>query len=105
MAKYWAFPLVLLISVVAGCQSNKPKTIDFPPPSFSGPTIAQKPAPRVAPAIPPGPVTSAKPAGPRDWLPAAPPRAWRWIVIHHSASPSGSMAVFDKEHKAKGWDG
>ncbi|HTL28602.1 MAG TPA: peptidoglycan recognition family protein, partial [Tepidisphaeraceae bacterium] len=32
-------------------------------------------------------------------------RPWKYIVIHHSASTTGSMAVFDKEHRAKGWDG
>lgn len=32
-------------------------------------------------------------------------RAWKHIVIHHSASPSGSAASFDRAHKARGWDG
>jgi len=26
------------------------------------------------------------------------------VVIHHSATPSGSAAAFDREHRAKGWD-
>lgn len=37
-------------------------------------------------------------------MPTAPPRPWRWIIIHHSATSSGSAAVFDKLHRAKGWD-
>jgi len=92
-----------------GCQSTKPQSINFPPPTFSGPTIAQKPVVAQAPTPPnhsntPPPLAAA-PTGPKDWTPSAPARPWRWIVIHHSASPSGSMAIFDKEHKAKGWDG
>ena len=31
-------------------------------------------------------------------------RDWYWIVIHHSATPSGSERDFDREHKEKGWD-
>ena len=30
---------------------------------------------------------------------------WRYIVIHHSASPSGNAASFDTMHRRKGWDG
>jgi hypothetical protein len=32
-------------------------------------------------------------------------RAWRYIVIHHSATDSGSASQFDAWHKKKGWDG
>lgn len=35
----------------------------------------------------------------------APRNAWRYIVIHHSASPAGSLAGFDRQHRARGWDG
>lgn len=31
--------------------------------------------------------------------------AWRYIVIHHSASSSGNAASFDRMHRGKGWDG
>ncbi|MFN3648125.1 MAG: peptidoglycan recognition family protein [Armatimonadota bacterium] len=30
---------------------------------------------------------------------------WRYAVIHHSASPSGNAASFDRMHRGKGWDG
>lgn len=30
---------------------------------------------------------------------------WQYIVIHHSASPSGNAAAFDRMHRGKGWDG
>lgn len=32
-------------------------------------------------------------------------REWRHIVIHHSASSSGSASAFDKAHRERGWDG
>ena len=32
-------------------------------------------------------------------------REWKHIVIHHSASASGSAASFDRAHRDKGWDG
>ena len=42
--------------------------------------------------------------GDPDWDVAI-TRDWRHIVIHHSASATGSAASFDKAHKDRGWDG
>ena len=43
---------------------------------------------------------------PWDWYPpASVEKGWKAIVVHHSATPTGNMALFDKEHKNKGWDG
>ena len=103
MAKHWAL-LAAGIFVFVGCQQNHAPIAQVPPPSFAGPTIAPRAAPAPVTAAPIAPPV-AKASGPREWVPSVPPRPWKWIVIHHSASPSGSMAVFDKEHKAKGWDG
>lgn len=36
---------------------------------------------------------------------AAPVRAWDCLVLHHSATASGSVESFDRTHKARGWDG
>ena len=99
----FALGLITSIITTTGCQSTqRPMIAHLPPPSFEGPKIVARPA---APPKIEAPIASANPTGPRAWVPNVPPRPWRWIVIHHSASPSGSMAVFDKEHKAKGWDG
>jgi hypothetical protein len=38
------------------------------------------------------------------WVPPVAPRAWRWIIVHHSATTTGGAAAFDKMHRAKGWD-
>ena len=40
-----------------------------------------------------------------DFEPPRGYRRWRYIVIHHSAGPSGNAQTFDKMHRAKGWDG
>lgn len=41
-----------------------------------------------------------------SWMPPVPIRAgWTHIIVHHSASATGSATHFDAEHKAKGWDG
>lgn len=29
---------------------------------------------------------------------------WRYIIIHHSASPSGNAAAFTVQHRKQGWD-
>lgn len=49
--------------------------------------------------------------GPLGWAELAPApdvdrRAWRWIVIHHSGTPSGTAVGIDHQHRdARGWDG
>jgi hypothetical protein len=83
----------------AGCQQPPRMVIrDLPVDSI----LEDRPSP--APARP-APVTRA-PAGalPAEWTPSAYARPWRWIVIHHSASPTGSAEVFDRWHRARGWD-
>jgi N-acetyl-anhydromuramyl-L-alanine amidase AmpD len=45
--------------------------------------------------------------GPQDttiWIPKVSERQWQFIVIHHSATPTGNAAEFDKMHRDKGWD-
>jgi hypothetical protein len=64
-----------------------------PPP----PVVVAPPKPLPAPA----PQVGAVPA---DWVPRGPANRWYWIVVHHSATPTGGAAAFDKMHKAKGWD-
>src|SRR5438874_13184136 len=98
---------VTALTALAGCQ-NQQYVQDLPTPNFNGPAIIA-PAPAPAPE-PPSPVTlNAQPtpsaktstaaawgAVPKSWIPNATARPWKWIVIHHSATPSGSAAVFDK---------
>jgi hypothetical protein len=103
--------VVAALLAVGGCSSSHPQLVEkLPPPNFNGPNLApqagkklpvvaqQAPVKRPAPQVAQGGV-------PRDWTP--PPgaqRSWRWIVIHHSATPSGSARTFDRMHREKGWD-
>lgn len=65
------------------------------------PSYTPRPQPVVsAPIVSEGGPVTAEP----EWdVPLA--REWRHIVIHHSASTSGSASAFDKAHRERGWDG
>lgn len=81
----------------------------LPAPNFAGPVVApQRPVVAMAPPVAPPPLVHQYAyAGnvPKDWIPLAGyHRDWYYIVIHHSATPAGSMREFDREHKEKGWD-
>ncbi len=63
----------------------------------------RRPARRASrPVRPPRPVAHVSAA----WYPRGRRISSRWkaIVVHHSATESGSAATFDKHHKEKGWD-
>jgi hypothetical protein len=106
-----AFFIFTLLALV-GCQSQS-VVENLPQPNFNGPNVAAapiivQPMPKIAapPAIAKAePVPTYAGSVPRAWIPnKGAHRDWYWIVIHHSASPSGSVKDFDREHKAKGWD-
>jgi hypothetical protein len=116
------FPIALTafaLGLLAGCQ-NRQYVQNLPSPNFNGPAIVS-PAPVMPPAPQPQPPqvalnAQASPpinkqsnsgafgAVPKSWVPVVSPRPWKWIVIHHSATPAGNAAVFDKMHRDKGWD-
>jgi hypothetical protein len=112
MAK-WSALLVVALFAVAGCQQKSQVSMvdNLPAPNFNGPAFADHPVlpppvvvvprPKVQPLKPVEPPVEASPVG---WVPSAPLNHWYWIVIHHSATPTGGAAAFDKMHKAKGWD-
>ncbi|MGH7192015.1 MAG: peptidoglycan recognition protein family protein, partial [Candidatus Saccharimonadales bacterium] len=86
---------------------------NLPPPNFSGPAFAERPAPAPAPpsrvAILPPRLQPSQPespgaAVPASWIPHVPANRWYWIIVHHSATATGGAAEFDKMHRAKGWD-
>ena len=112
-----AFPTVVFamgFSVLAGCQQTATVVDALPAPNLNGPDIMRPTAPVavIPPLAPLAPFASPIPstfrgnlAGtPKDWIPVAAARPWRWIVIHHSDTPTGSAAAFDKMHREKGWD-
>jgi N-acetylmuramoyl-L-alanine amidase len=114
-AKLLAASLTLLLFfMTGGCQQAEPQPIvnNLPGPNFVGPVYGEKP---IAPAAPQSvAVAPVKPLPPRivapsqsvpaEWIPTAPQNQWYWIVVHHSATPTGSAAAFNKMHQDKGWD-
>jgi len=107
MARYLSLLSIVFLAAASGCQSNNNLVENIPAPNFNGPTVLSAVA--VAPApVQPAPQlklpTRPGLVGDRAWIPNAPARPWKWIVIHHSATPSGGAVRFDKEHRAKGWD-
>ena len=112
-------PAILAVFGLIGCAGPSPEeraaaarqptmlVESLPTPNFDGPEI-NDPAPAPPPvAYAPGLPSfgEADPAGsPKTWTPVAPANAWRWIVIHHSATPTGGAMAFDKMHRSKGWD-
>lgn len=95
----------------AGCQTNQQiATGPLPGPNFAGPEIAKTSRPVVVPSykVPP----QKQVARPRDnvptaWIPrpGAEKRKWNYIVIHHSAGPTGGAKAFDRFHReVRGWD-
>ena len=109
MAKFGSL-LVVVLFAAAGCQQKQPVSMvdNLPAPNFGGPVYQEKPiAPPpppvvvVPPKAQPAPQTGAVPS---DWVPHVPINRWYWIVVHHSATPTGGAAAFDKMHRAKGWD-
>ena len=113
---------VFVLALTAGCSAERPaQMVDAHPPAhFNGPSPTTvfdleppKPAP-VTPKVvtvkpPPEPPVAVRPVPaptgtPREWVPAVAAHKWKWIVVHHSATPVGGAARFNKEHQAKGWD-
>ena len=103
------------ILVVAGCQ-RQVLVASAPPSAVNREVFVYKPLPAAKPApvrneppptleIPRKPVEPPLPAHDAAWEPQATERPWRWIVIHHSATDSGSAAAFDAFHRnGRHWD-
>src|SRR5689334_14457349 len=103
---------------LTGCQQNKSTVVENLPapnldaPVVHAPTTVAKVAPTTKPAATPNQAVASeaqKSRGqrngvPQEWLINVPANNWQYIVIHHSATPAGNAASFDRMHKAKGWD-
>jgi len=108
-------PCSLAFLTVVGCAQRQPPAEMVAPqprpvvvqqPAWTPPPQPVRPTPPVAKPPPRPPVAQpTAPAGmPREWAPQVASRSWKWIVVHHSATPVGGAARFNKEHVAKGWD-
>lgn len=92
-----------------GCAAQPERTeiqplAPYRAPAEIRPEITVRPMPaESAPVATVLPSTS-NAVGEAAWMPSVAQRRWKYIVIHHSATPGGNAAKFDREHKAKGWD-
>lgn len=103
--------VVLMLSIIflPSCTTNNTHVLkNLPDPSFDLPP-EQRPTPPIY--TPPqqepiGPIEPLPPdvgGIPSSWYPKVRERNWSEIVIHHSASPSGSAAAFTAAHRNRGW--
>lgn len=96
-----------VLSVLAtGCQTSspaQPMATTLPPPNFAAPVIVTPSRPSTT--VVQAPQLPATVNGiPREWIPKTKPNKWLWIVIHHTATPSGALARINTSHQSKGWD-
>ncbi|MBC8105095.1 MAG: N-acetylmuramoyl-L-alanine amidase [Anaerolineae bacterium] len=100
--------LLVLLLLVSGCQAPAASVAQIPAPNFNGPVVvAPMSAPQVAvkqTQITPPRKANATAGVPKNWTPYATARPWKWIVIHHSATPRGGAVAFNRMHQEKGWD-
>jgi hypothetical protein len=93
--------------LAVGCQESQVSK-GIPGPTFNPPQVARgsdsvKPLPSQPQALAqqqPSYVNGV----PRTWIPTVKAHSWNWIIIHHTATPSGAMARIDQAHRAKGWE-
>lgn len=107
--------LILSVTVLSGCSMQQVRGWQWNPferkstasglPTMEMDFSPNRTAPRIAsrPSLPTEPLART-PQGEQQWSGGAHPRAWRYIVIHHSASESGSAALFHRQHLDRGWD-
>jgi N-acetyl-anhydromuramyl-L-alanine amidase AmpD len=111
--------LVVVLSLAGlatvGCQNTG--LVKSPPAPYFGPRVAAgtayapssagsvRAAPRSQPVQPTPSEPSRRPSwSTAAWIPDGQERPWQFIVVHHSATPTGNADEFDRMHRAKGWD-
>lgn len=95
-----------LTSFLGGCETPTYSIVE------SLPDPPAELAPPLQMPLTPEPIVAverrlAPPAGgdvPPEWTPATRDVAWRFVVIHHSATEHGNASLFDSAHRGKGWD-
>ncbi|MBE0536323.1 MAG: N-acetylmuramoyl-L-alanine amidase [Phycisphaerae bacterium] len=103
MAKVTIKTVVLIMGVAGICGCGGPQ---IEAPRITG--QVRRPQPTEPIVVQPAPSYNPSPTSyPPGWVPS-PSREKRWkaIIIHHSATDSGSMSVFDEYHRnGNNWDG
>lgn len=93
------FPVVMTLALVSvcGCQGCT-RSAALPPPTASIPAPYTPPpvVKKVIPATPAVPVLAES-----LWKPTVKARTWKYLVIHHTATSSGSVESIHAEHQKK----
>ena len=109
-SRVWVWIVLTTAMLLCGCAGQKKEsgprivaTDEMPDPLASLPA----PSPTSGSASRESRFRVAPGAVPRDWIPPRSiERHWQSIVIHHSATPNGNMAIFDKWHRERNhWEG
>lgn len=96
MVRSWVGAAVCALVVLGGCTMPPEPLAELPVHDLD------LSVPRNAP--PPEPALRPWEQDHDPWA-VSKPRAWRYIVIHHSATDNGNAADFDAHHRRRGWDG
>lgn len=103
MTQRWAW-VGLMATVATGCSgsASKVQVLD----SLPGPFHVEHGASPPAVAAPSGDPSTPKPPPAKSWLPAKNLSGrWRYIVVHHTAVPTGSLRDIDRVHRRdRGWE-
>lgn len=93
--------VVSALALAVGCTPNNAMTTNMP---FLDMDYSP-PAPRRTTTPKPNRIASPHPAtGRHIWEAPRTGREWRYLVLHHSATPGGNAREFDTLHRRKGWD-
>ncbi|MDP6439806.1 MAG: peptidoglycan recognition family protein [Candidatus Brocadiia bacterium] len=111
----WAMCLIAAVALLTGCESAEHRDELSVPLPRADLAYDFEQALRDSEPRPPLLAAEAAPYYKIDRIPLRPPaigrldvplkRKWKYIVIHHGSSDSGSMKAFDAYHKKRGWLG
>lgn len=106
--RFW-LPLsaAVLILSQSGCQNDPYEHARIPLPNLDPPVIVASTKANPPPArTDASRLTQPQPSSslPAGWMPPVPAHGWKYIIIHHSATPRNSAAAFDRAHRRRGWN-
>src|SRR5262245_58451468 len=92
--------LMVTVSLLAGLSTGGcTRSNVLPPPTASIPSVPRTAAPNVGRTDLVPSVTAAGPKlGSNPWKPTTKTRDWKYIVVHHTATESGSVDTIHESH-------
>lgn len=115
-SRLWATCLVTVgLSLLSGCSWQQARAWRWNPfereasadrlPNVQMDFSPHRGSPQVAHrSAPPAERQYREQSGDHRWSGGPRPRDWRYIVVHHSATESGSADFFHRQHLERGWD-